>query len=81
MTHDAFLLVKLDHPHGSIERARKHSGGNGSSSGAGRVSFLLLSLSCLLWQMGNMSAREVESRGVRGKEKTTGLKRGQTKQF
>jgi hypothetical protein len=53
MSHDAFLSVKLDHPHGSIKRARKHSGGNGSSGGAGGVSFLWLSLSlacCGIWE-------------------------------
>jgi hypothetical protein len=60
MSHDAFLSVKVECPHGSIEGARKHSGDNGSSGGAGGVS----SLSRLLWQMENASAREAKSRGV-----------------
>jgi hypothetical protein len=63
MSHDAFLSVKAEHPHGSIEGARKHSGDNGSGGGASGVS----SLSCLLWKMGSTSVREPESRGVRGK--------------
>jgi hypothetical protein len=64
MSHDAFLSVKVECPHGSIEGAIKHSGDSGGASG---VSSLSLSLSRLLWQMGNASARETESRGVRGK--------------
>jgi hypothetical protein len=60
MSHDAFLSVKVERPHGSVEGARKHSDDNGSGGGANGVS----SLSCLLWQIGNASVREAESRGV-----------------
>jgi hypothetical protein len=74
MSRDTILSVKLEHPHGSIERARKRPGYNGGGDGGCGVSFLFLSLSLsrLLWQMGNTSKRGVESRGMRGKEKTTG---------
>jgi hypothetical protein len=53
MSHDAFLSVKVECPHGSIEGARKHSIDNGSSGGAGGVSSLSLSLSlscCGRWE-------------------------------
>jgi hypothetical protein len=50
MSHDAFLLVKVERPHRSIEGARKHSGDNGGSGngyGVGSVSISLsLSLAC-----------------------------------
>jgi hypothetical protein len=50
MSCDAILLVKLEHPHGSIEKARKHFGNNGSGSGCCGVSslsvYLFLSLAC-----------------------------------
>jgi hypothetical protein len=50
MSHDVFLLVKVEHPHGSIEGARKHSVDNGSGGSAGGVSSL--SFACYgRWKM------------------------------
>jgi hypothetical protein len=46
-SHDTILSVKLERPHGSIERARKHSDDNGSGGGCG-VSSQSLSLSFYL---------------------------------
>jgi hypothetical protein len=80
MSCNAILSLKLESPHRSIERGRKHSDDDGGG-GDGGMSFLLLSLSLLLWQMGNTSTRGAKSRGVRGKKKTTRLKRGEAKQF
>jgi hypothetical protein len=77
MSRDIILSVKLERPHRSIERARKRFDDDGGG-GCG-VSFLLLSISHLLWQMGNASTKEAKSRGVQGKEKTTGLKRRKVK--
>jgi hypothetical protein len=84
MSHDAFLSVKLERPHGSIEGTRKHSDDNGSGSGAGGVSSLSLSLSLSLLLAVADGKREREA----GREqrcaregKSTGLKRGETKQF
>jgi hypothetical protein len=78
MSHDMVLLKKLEHPHGSIKRARRHSDDKGNGGGTSRVSSqsvsvsLSLSISCLLRQLGNASASKAESRGVRGKGKPLG---------
>jgi hypothetical protein len=50
MSHDVFLLVKVERPHGSIEGARKHSVDNGSGGNAGGVSSLSFAC-CGRWKM------------------------------
>jgi hypothetical protein len=50
MSHDVFLLVKVERPHGSIEGARKHSVDNGSDGNAGGVSSLSFAC-CGRWKM------------------------------
>jgi hypothetical protein len=55
---------------------RKNSSSN-DNSGGGRVSLQTLSIAYLPRQMGNMSAMKAKGRGVQGKGKTIGLKRGE----
>jgi hypothetical protein len=53
-SHDMILSKKLERPHGSIKRARRHSDDKGNGGGTSRVSSqsislsLSLSISCLL---------------------------------
>jgi hypothetical protein len=75
MSHDAFLSVKVECPHGSIEGARKHSGDNGSSGSTGGMSSLYLSLAVADGKHECKGDRE--QRCVR-EGKPTRLKRGKT---
>jgi hypothetical protein len=82
MSHDMFLSVKVERPHGSIEEARNHFGDNGSGGGAGGVSSFSPSLFLLLAVAdGKHECEEGREQRCAREGKPTGLKRGETKRF